>query len=75
MESSDLGGIMCEKLALSVDDTAERLSLSRNAVNDLIRARQLRSVKIGRRRLVPVDAIHELLADLSDADAHSASSA
>jgi len=42
-----------------VDEAAEALRLSRSAVYELIRSGQLRSVKMGRRRLVPVEALAE----------------
>jgi excisionase family DNA binding protein len=37
----------------TIDETAARLRVSRWTVYNLIRANQLRTVKIGRRRLVP----------------------
>jgi excisionase family DNA binding protein len=50
------------ELVLTVDETAERLRVSRWSVYNLIRANQLRTVKIGRRRLVPAAALDEFLA-------------
>ena len=52
-----------EKLAFSIDETTEILPLSRDLINDLIRTGRLRSVKVGRRRIIPADAIHEFLND------------
>jgi excisionase family DNA binding protein len=49
-------------LVLTVDEAAERLRVSRWSVYNLIRSNQLRTVKIGRRRLVPVAALDEFLA-------------
>lgn len=51
-------------LLLRVEDAAELLNVGRSTVYDLIRSRRLRSVKIGRRRLIPRDAIADVVADL-----------
>lgn len=51
-------------LVLTVDEAAERLRVSRWTLYNLIRSNQLRTVKIGRRRLVPVDALAEYLNQL-----------
>jgi excisionase family DNA binding protein len=48
-------------LVLTVDEAAERLRVSRWTLYNLIRSNQLRTVKIGRRRLVPVAALSECL--------------
>ena len=50
-----------------VDEAAEALRLSRSALYELIRSGQLRSVKSGRRRLVPVAALAEYVARLGSA--------
>jgi excisionase family DNA binding protein len=42
-----------------VEEAAEALRLSRSAIYELIRSEQLRTVKVGRRRLVPVSALAE----------------
>ncbi|GAA3948191.1 hypothetical protein GCM10023085_33080 [Actinomadura viridis] len=49
------------ELVLTVDEAAERLRVSRWTLYNLIRSNQLRTVKIGRRRLVPVNALAEYL--------------
>ncbi len=49
------------ELVLTVDEAAERLRVSRWTLYNLIRSNQLRTVKIGRRRLVPVDALAECI--------------
>ncbi|MQA87720.1 MAG: helix-turn-helix domain-containing protein [Streptosporangiales bacterium] len=46
---------------LTVDEAAERLRVSRWTLYNLIRSNQLRTVKIGRRRLVPSTAIAECI--------------
>jgi excisionase family DNA binding protein len=45
---------------LSVAQTARRLGLGRTAVYDLFGRGELRSLKVGRRRLIPADALAEL---------------
>jgi excisionase family DNA binding protein len=49
------------KLALSVEEAADCMSLAERAVWDLVGTGQLRSLKVGRRRIVPVSAIEEFL--------------
>ena len=44
-----------------VDEAADALRLSRSVVYELIRSGQLRTVKVGRRRLVPVPALAEFV--------------
>lgn len=51
----------------NVDEAAEALRLSRVVLYELIRSGQLRTVKVGRRRLVPVEALSELVAALGAA--------
>lgn len=46
-------------LLYGVDEAAEALRLSRSVLYELIRSGQLRTVKQGRRRLVPVAALEE----------------
>jgi excisionase family DNA binding protein len=51
-------------LMYRVDEAAAALRLSRSLVYELIRSGQLRTVKQGRRRLVPVTALAEYVASL-----------
>lgn len=51
---------------LTIDETAERLRVSRWSVYNLIRAKQLHTVKIGRRRLVAPTALTECIKQLAD---------
>lgn len=53
-----------EPLVDSIEDTAARLNVSRTTIYELISSGRLRSVKLGKRRLVPRDAQRELLASL-----------
>ncbi len=50
-----------------VDEAAAALRLSRSVLYELIRSGQLRSVKAGRRRLVPVAALSEYVHSLDGA--------
>jgi excisionase family DNA binding protein len=50
---------------LTIEETAEWLRVSRWSVYNLIRANQLRTIKIGRRRLVTRDALDECVALLA----------
>jgi excisionase family DNA binding protein len=50
-----------EKLLLSPEEAAEVLGVTRSTIYDLMRMRILASVKIGRRRLVPVKACREMV--------------
>ena len=50
-----------EKLLLSPEEAAEVLGITRSTIYDLLRMRILTSIKIGRRRLVPVQACRELV--------------
>jgi excisionase family DNA binding protein len=50
-----------EPLALSINDTANTLSLGRTSVYALIRDGRLETVKMGRRTLIKVESIRRLL--------------
>jgi excisionase family DNA binding protein len=45
-----------------VEEAAEALRVSRSVLYELIRSDQLRTVKVGRSRRVPVDALAECVA-------------
>lgn len=49
------------KLAYSTEDACEALSIGRTQLFDLLREGEIKSVKIGRRRLIPVDSLREYL--------------
>jgi excisionase family DNA binding protein len=50
----------------TIDEAAAQLRVSRWSVYNLIRSGQLRTIKIGRRRLVPLDALTECLEHLKE---------
>lgn len=52
---------------LAVDEAAARLRVSRWTLYCLIRSKELRSLKIRRRRLIPVDAVTECIHNLMEA--------
>ena len=55
-----------EVRGLSVEQTAERMGIGRTLVFDLIKDGELRSLKIGRRRIVTTQAIDEFLEQRSE---------
>lgn len=48
-------------LLLTVEEAAEALALGRTKVYELLESGSLRSVKIGRLRRIPVQALHEFV--------------
>jgi excisionase family DNA binding protein len=61
------GGSAVEPLMYEVDEAARALRLSRTHIYELIRSKRLRTVKLGRRRLIPVAALAEYVASLPEA--------
>jgi excisionase family DNA binding protein len=47
------------KVLVSVDEAAAMLSLGRTLVWELVRKKELRSVKVGRTRRILVSSVHE----------------
>ena len=58
--------VIMERLLLSPDQVAESLGVCRSRVYDLMRTRVLPSVKIGRARRVPVNAVRAYVDQLTD---------
>ncbi|WP_163511586.1 helix-turn-helix domain-containing protein [Fodinicola acaciae] len=54
-----------DRMLLTVAETAELLRVSKATVFVTIRSGRLKSVKIGARRLVPLDAVRAFLDELS----------
>lgn len=53
-----------DRVLLRPEEVAHALSIGRSTVFQLMRAGELRSVKIGKSRRVPVDAVAEYVAGL-----------
>lgn len=51
-----------EPKVMTVDEAGQALRLGRTMLYELMNSGALRSIKVGKRRLVPVDAIDEFLA-------------
>ena len=49
---------------LAIKQAIYELGISRTALYELINDGKLKTLKIGRRRLIPIEAIEELVADL-----------
>ena len=56
-----------DRLLYSVNEAMELLNLGRSVIYELIRSGQLRTVKVGRRRLVPARALDDYVDGLADA--------
>lgn len=56
-----------EAIALSVEDAARRISVGRSTIYELIRARAIRTVHIGRRTLVPESELRRFIAERLEA--------
>jgi len=52
------------RLLLTPEQAAETLGLGRSSVYELMRTRQIRSVKIGRSRRIPYAGLLDFVADL-----------
>lgn len=50
------------KLLLTVEEAAQALGLGRTCVWQLVMLNELRSFKVGRKRRIPVSALHEFVA-------------
>jgi excisionase family DNA binding protein len=48
-------------LAVPIDEAARRLSLSPRTIATLVASRELRSIKVGRRRLIPLKALQDFV--------------
>jgi excisionase family DNA binding protein len=55
-----------ELMLLTIDEAAASLRVSRWSVYNLIRSGHLRTIRIGRRRLVPMNALTECLERLKE---------
>jgi len=53
-----------QQITMSVDETMAALSIGRTMVYELIRNNAIRTIKIGKKRLVIVASIHDYISDL-----------
>lgn len=53
-----------EPMAISVEAAAHRLSISRSLAWELVWAGQLPTLRLGRRRVVPVKVLEDMLANV-----------
>jgi excisionase family DNA binding protein len=58
---------------LSIDDAAKALGIGRTALYGELMRGELRSMKVGRRRLIPLTAIRQYIASSSDSQAGAVS--
>jgi excisionase family DNA binding protein len=61
-----------ERLVLTIEEAAERLSIGRTLMYSLVKAGAVESVRIGRLRRVPADALDAFLRQLRHHDADGA---
>ena len=57
--------VTAPRVLLTVEDAARAMAVGRTTVYQLLAAGSLRSVKIGRSRRIPLDAIRDYVADIS----------
>lgn len=50
------------KVLLTIDEAAAALNMGRTYVYDMVMRRQIRSLKLGRKRRIPVAALHDFVA-------------
>lgn len=58
---------MTTRLLYSIDDAAEQLSIGKSNIESLIRAGVIETVTIGRRRLIPAEALTDYVERLKAA--------
>lgn len=58
-----------DKLLLTPEEAAERLSVGRSRIFELIGAGRLRSVRVGASRRIPASALIDFVNDLAAAEA------
>ena len=52
---------MIDKIALKVEEAAEYTGIGRNTMRDLIKARKLPILYVGRKHLIRIDALNQFL--------------
>lgn len=54
------------RLVLTIEEAAQRLGIGRTLMYALVSAGEVESVRIGRLRRIPIDALHSYVASLRD---------
>jgi excisionase family DNA binding protein len=49
------------KVLLSLDEAAAAMSVGKTMIADLVRRNELKSIKVGRTRRIPLSSIHEFV--------------
>jgi excisionase family DNA binding protein len=65
MNTKQPTAVSTPRLAVSVEEAAEMLSLGRSSIFMLLKEGQLKSVKAGKRRLIPIVELEAFLARLA----------
>ncbi len=52
---------MTDRIALKVEEAAETTGIGRNTMRDLVKARKLPILHVGRKHLIRIDALNEFL--------------
>ena len=60
---------MTEKLAYSIDEAAEALSISRSATKEMLYTGKIKCVSVGRRKLIPKWALDAFLSGADNPEA------
>jgi excisionase family DNA binding protein len=58
---NERGPAPVSKILLTAEEAAEAMSLGRSFVYELVMCKRIRSVKVGRKRRIPVFALHEFV--------------
>ncbi|MFI8528373.1 helix-turn-helix domain-containing protein [Promicromonospora sukumoe] len=66
MSDTNTAAVTVIPVAYRVEEAAESLRIGRDSVYELIRSGRLRTIKVGARRLVPVVALSEYIANALD---------
>ena len=61
MHKRNTQAVMQMKVLLSLDEAADAMSVGKTMIADLVRRNELRSIKVGRTRRIPLSSIHEFV--------------
>ena len=60
-----------DRLVLSADEARKKLGLSRGLMYEAIRKGEVPSIRIGRRILIPINALNRMLENAGERNAHA----